>query len=235
MKETPLLFTPENAQKCFDGTKTQTRRLNGLDQFNALPDRWRIEGKTFAFDGGFDYVPVPKCPYGLVGDRLWVREQWAIGVSTGNSWHSEDGPIKAMVEPQRYQRRYAGAGTDGFFGKWRPSIHMNRWACRSFLDLTEIRVQRLQEISEEDAKAEGVTMRGPLPDDWHRSRPCFHCGQRKSQHVGTVSACFGGYGTVFNPNSFVGGFHCLWESINGPGSWAANPWVWCLSFKRVNP
>ena len=90
---------------------------------------------------------------------------------------------------------------------WRPSIHMPRWASRLTLEITEIRVQRLQEISEEDAKAEGCQAweyRNPTTDDddFATSR-----------------------------DEFID----LWRSINGPRSWAANPWVWCVSFKKVQP
>lgn len=199
----PILFTPENVRAILDGRKTQTRRLNGLKKFNEQPDRWRLEGNTFAFDGGFDYVPLPKCPYGQPGDRLWVRETWAIGLSTGNSWHSEDDRIKSIAEPQRYSRRYAADGTQGFWGKWRPSIFMPRWACRLWLELTEVRVERLQECSEEDAIAEGVTV-----------------GRIVGSEEFSISA--------------VAAYQELWGSINGEDSWAANPWVWVLTFRKVS-
>lgn len=194
MKERPILFSPPMVQALLDGRKTQTRRVIKLNQAGRAV---RAGRNWHPGDPNADKA----CPYGIPGDRLWVRETWAIGISTGNSWHSEDGRIKAISEPQRYQRRYAANGTDGFFGKWRPSIFMPRWASRITLEITEIRVQRLQEISEEDAEAEGC--------------------------VAKVS--FSETRTVLARE----GFSHLWESINGPDSWDANPWVWCVSFKKV--
>lgn len=88
-------------------------------------------------------------------------------------------------------------------------IHMPRWASRLTLELTEVRVERLQDISETDAVAEGCDHNGP----------CDHARQ-SCEDIG----CFGS-------NSYRGGYYDLWNSINGDGSWAANPWVWCLSFR----
>lgn len=197
MKERPILMTPENAQKCFDGTKTQTRRI-----IKPQP-----ENGTYCpyHEGVGSDRKARVCPHGKVGKRLWVRETWAIGVSTGNSWHSEDGPIRTMHEPWRYQRRYRGSGESGFCGKWRPSLLMPRWACRTVLELTEVRVERLNEISHEDALAEGCAGQG-----WKVSDAAH---------------------PVVYP---VDAFRSLWESINGPGSWGLNSWVWVLTFRRVN-
>lgn len=160
------------------------------------------------------------CPHGKVGKRLWVRETWAIGVSTGNSWHSEDGPIRTMHEPWRYQRRYRGSGESGFCGKWRPSLLMPRWACRLVLELTEVRVERLQEISEADAQAEGAAfvceLCGCDLDTDHGAAVHFACDDPDCERA-----------------SHREGFRRLWESINGAGSWALNPWVWVLEFREV--
>ena len=191
----PILFTPENVRAILEGRKTQTRRLVKLTDAGRIkkpgsPKNWHPD----------DANAVQACPYGMRGDRLWVRETWAIGVSTGNSWHSEDGRIKSIAEPHRYSRRYAADGTEGFCGKWRPSIFMPRWACRLVLELTEVRVERLQECSEADAIAEGV-------------KPCGHSSFHVDEHTCSYKK--------------------LWESINGDGSWAKNPWVWVLTFKRV--
>ncbi len=205
-KERPILFSGPMVQAILDGRKTQTRRaikLNHSGRAARAGRNWHLG------DPNADKA----CPYGAPGDRLWVRETWAIGVSTGNSWHSEDGRIKAMAEPQRYQRSYSADGKEGFCGKWRPSIFMPRWASRITLEITEILVQRLQEISEEDAKAEGAM--------FHDGRGIGHSGWRhdfKDVHTDARSS-----------------FMSLWESINGIGSWSANPWVWCVSFKRVQP
>lgn len=95
--------------------------------------------------------------------------------------------------------------------RWRPSIHMPRWASRILLEITAVRVERLQDISEEQALAEGV-----------RGEPCDHARQACAD-IG----CWG--------DTAKGAFGFLWESLNGEGSWAANPWVWVVEFKRVTP
>lgn len=161
--------------------------------------------------------------YGQPGDRLWVRETWA----------SLGGPKSG---PYVYR-----ADTDGervrVDAPWRPSIHMHRAASRLTLDVVGVRAERLHDITEDDAQREGVNVGArawPPGDDPHRLA-CTHCGQRRATHSGSVYACFGGYGTVFNPNTYRGGFAQLWESINGTGSWAFNPLVWRVEFRVVKP
>lgn len=100
-------------------------------------------------------------------------------------------------------------GESLYGNRWRPSIHMPRWASRLTLELTEVRVERLQAISEVNARAEGC----------HHNGPCDHA-RRSCEEIG----CFG-------PNSYRGVYADLWNSIDGPGSWEANPWVWVLSFR----
>lgn len=95
--------------------------------------------------------------------------------------------------------------------RWRPSIHMPRWASRILLEVTDVRVERLQDISEEQALAEGV-----------RGEPCDHARQACAD-IG----CWG--------DTAKGAFGFLWESLNGEGSWAENPWVWVVEIKRVTP
>ncbi len=141
-----------------------------------------------------------KCPY-EVGMRLWVRETWgiapmAIHYRADNSFRSVE---RHLVEPL-----YGITG-------WRPSIFMPRWARRPALEVTEVRVQRVQEISEEDARAEGIFSNSQYQDDW------FHW-ERKD--VGYMSAKLA--------------YSVLWDSINGETYlWKDNVWVWAVSFKRV--
>lgn len=218
MKERPILMTPENAQKCHDGTKTQTRRLNGLGEINEDPGSWACtfldSVKAFVF-GRQPAVPRGhrqiQCPYGVVGDRLWVREAWGMSyidiVPTGRpfiaggTWGSPSRPLRRACAvfkadgPMPDDSPYETA-------RWCPSIHMPRWACRTVLEITEVRVERLQEITEEDAKAEGCKPHPPSGLD----------------------------GRVYRRP-----FECLWGSINGAGSWDLNPWVWVIAFKKVRP
>lgn len=204
MKERPILMTPENAQKCHDGTKTQTRRLNGLEEINEDPGSWTrtfldiaqafVFGKRPVVPGGHRQI---QCPYGVVGDRLWVREAYCCEYDDdcipipGKYFYKGTGVEVRAVDGDGFQKwRKDGTGCS----PWIPSIHMPRFACRTVLEITEIRVERLQEISEEDARAEGI------------------------QEVGI--------GAVHD-------FMILWESINGQGSWELNPWVWVIAFKKV--
>jgi hypothetical protein len=136
------------------------------------------------------------CPYGQPGDRLWVRETWRRDIDKIDGarlvqYRADD----AIVEAPRTYFDLPSAG-------WIPSIHMPRWASRLTLEITGVRVERLQDISEADAIAEG----------WPKQiDPGAHTG---------------GNGGPFD------WYRALWESINGPGSWDANPWVWVVSFKR---
>lgn len=213
MKETPILFTPANYQAILDGSKTQTRRTKGLEYVNADPDGFELrqqhEGLYFFFPKGGAAGGVLRCPYGHAGDRLWVREgleRRDLGV--------------------RYRRDKATVSKGEYTWQWQRDtlspIHMPKWAARLWLEIVEVRVQRLQEISEEDAKAEGAAF------------TCVLCGQDlDTVHGAEVHwacddpDCMGA--------SHREGFHRLWESINGPGSWDENPWVWAISFKVVTP
>jgi hypothetical protein len=163
----PILFQPEMVKANLDGRKTETRRLNGLELINQHPDDWKflkfetdpefITGvdkmdnnivKTFPglyaefahIDGDFEMYRNIKCPYGNVGDILWVRETYG---------KSNDGKI-------HYAANYCSPKYDKPDGGWKPSIHMPKQACRIFLLLKEVKVERLLDITEEGAIAEGV-------------------------------------------------------------------------------
>jgi hypothetical protein len=173
------------------GRKTQTRRIVKGQPANAEQAKlWR-------------------CPYGAPGDRLYVRETWAVGVCA-------DGLSPKELNPVTWLRDNGGLwfAADSAEpthpiserGKTRVSIHMPRWASRTLLDVVSVRVERLQDISEDDAKAEGVV---PLPYD--PEGDCWTDGKHRTA------------------------FESLWNEINGwsPNAWEANPWVWVITFKRV--
>lgn len=205
VRERPIIFTPENAQKVFEGTKTQTRRIL-KPQPAGNGDYWDLynKGPEWAFWLNDNRMSEPRtwpCPYGQPGDRLWIREHiWVPPHISYRMWRDgADTWPKAMYRAEM-------DSNDVEFGKehkWKskPSIHMPRWACRTVVELTEVRVERVQEITEEDAKAEGCEPHAPSGFD----------------------------GRVYRRP-----FECLWESINGKGSWALNPFVWVLSFRRLN-
>lgn len=187
IKERPILFSGPMVRAILDGRKTQTRRIikgNGTWSVDSEDDGkpWPGYGDEFG-----DWVRA-KCPYGQPGDRLWVRETFGYAFDCGHFNHLH----------QNRQVLYKVGDT--CVERWRPSIHMPRWASRINLEITGIRVERLQEISEEDAEAEGSdTCLGEVP--------------------------------LF---TYTEAYQVLWESINGEGSWDANPFVWVVEFKRAD-
>lgn len=171
MKERPILFSGAMVSAILDGTKTQTRRVvkpqpyidemgnacwNGLN-FGQSAD------KVPHFQSLASPIPSSKtkrvhCPYGKPGDRLWVRETWARDSEDDALFYRAD--VGSGNEADDWQRNIDD-GANGY--RWRPSIHMPRWASRITLEVTGVRVERLQEISGSDAVAEGVRSR--LPDN----------------------------------------------------------------------
>src|SRR5690606_3684193 len=172
------------------------------------------------------------CPYGRPGDRLWVRESWQYA-----NWTEEGEPYIRYAAAgaqelfdvgriphdwfDRLEDIWSGLSTEANYAidnraadrRWRPSIHMPRWASRITLEITDVRVERLRDISEADAQAEGVAL---------DTEPCDH-PRRSCGDVG----CLG--------PTHRAAFAELWMQINGAGSWDANPWVWVVSFRRVAP
>jgi hypothetical protein len=198
-----------------DGRKTQTRRVIKYIPDLGDPDRWchKLESVN-AFCGDFRRY----CPFGQPGDRLWVRETFRMyplggdpGSETYNRLGSGVGVDYKIPDSEGYEGCNfdepdfceAGNGNE----KWRPSIHMPRWASRITLEVVDVRVERVQEISFEDAKAEG------LP-------------------VETVCTGYTNWGN--EEHSKTVHFPKLWNSINekrGFG-WDENPWVWVVEFKK---
>lgn len=201
MKERPILFSGPMVRALLERRKTQTRRVvkhqitgpnppvDIFDWYEGEPPRRKWVG-AHRGDGnhpgcGRDNErdnALRLCPYGEPGDRLWVRETWAEVDS------DDPRPV--------YAYRADDPDPRSIDGSWRPSIFMPRGACRLTLGVTGVRVQRLQEISEDDALAEGV---GPFD-----GRSCRHA------------------------------YEALWQEINGKRApWASNPWVWVVTFKRI--
>lgn len=208
MKERPILFSAPMVRALLDGSKTQTRR---------------IMKRHVLIDSGFidTFIKLPEnhvaddCPYGQPGDRLWVRETWKYWDWTedGMPWikYKADDTTKFFDScvPEEWSDRLEQvwvelSESDNYTidqaardHKWRPSIHIPRWASRILLEITAVRVERLQDISVGDCCAEGA----PL-DKTHAVEPWYRD---------------------------------LWESINGPGSWDVNPWVWVIDVKVMQP
>ncbi|ENP3525835.1 hypothetical protein ACDB31_001296 [Salmonella enterica] len=204
-----MIFNAEMVRAILDGRKTQTRRIMkvqpGTPEFGL---RRIIESSKANENGMYFWSQDDACgikarskpflfPYGEVGDRIWVRETFRVHsratdvatlvyrASVRNSWTEQTHrvPVAVCNKPATPE-------------KWTPSIHMPRWASRITLEITDVRVERLNSITESDAEAEGVTDTG-----------------------------FG--------DLLVDGFRYLWKSIYGEESWAANPWVWVIEFKRI--
>lgn len=160
--------------------------------------------------------PFNDCPYGKPGDRLWVRETWA-NVKTEPTWTGA-----AMCEEGQIVYR-ADFGPEPVDWNWRPSIHMPRAASRINLEITGIRVERLNDISESDAVAEGIESFRPVPGDGPGS---IYDGYIYKDYTGKNAVPY----FITDPRE---SFRTLWESINGPGSWGKNPWVWVIDFQDL--
>jgi hypothetical protein len=217
IKERPILMSAPMVRAILEGRKTQTRRIVKPQPKPAPMAGWWVDYDTpkekhfsFAEDVCEHYFHEVACPYGNVygdgsADRLWVRETWRDRMPGGCE------PMKEMVE---YAATPWPAEHDaGEIGKWRPSIFMPRWASRITLEITDIRIERLKDISNADAEAEGV--------EWDGSFVVMGPGHIKVPKGSPRSA-----------------FTRLWDSINGQGeenpkSWDANPFVWVIEFKRV--
>ncbi len=212
MKHIPILFSTDMVQAIIDGRKTQTRRTKGLEKINERPDKWHyvhmvIEDKDYLsarFHDTSDLISIP-CPYGKIGDVLWVRESFQ---------KRTDRALELGFDRYYYKAGWEGC-TDG---GWKPSIHMPKTACRIWLQITDIRVERVQDISKEDAQAEGVEM-GFCYDTVLNKDLVTYKNYLTGKHIWMGAQL---------------SFRTLWESINGEQSWKANPWVWVISFKQIN-
>ena len=218
MKERPILFSAEMVRAVLDGRKTQTRRVvkpqppagyNRVSEYVFDPTL----SARFENDGSPLGMWTKRSPYGQPGDRLWVRERfgayrnghpttikdatYAVLADGSQMW--ADGtyfPFSDTPKPQAMEHIV-----------WRPSIFMPRWASRITLEVTEVRVERVQEITWREVLTEGV-----MP-----------CGENYAATKGGTEQLIADFGS-------------LWNKINGkrPGcSWGDNPWIWCVGFKRI--
>lgn len=196
MKERGMIFNAEMVRAILDGRKTQTRRPV---KFPLIDKNMGCELAGNELAGELAAHNYWNSPYGKPGDRIWVRETFRVHsratdvatlvyrASVRNSWTEQTHRVPIAVCDKQATPE-----------KWTPSIHMPRWASRITLEITDVRVERLNDIRECDAKAEG--------------------GQTECTLIG---------------DKYYPGFRSLWKSIYGEESWAANPWVWVIEFKRV--
>ncbi|MCY1720202.1 hypothetical protein OU798_07600 [Prolixibacteraceae bacterium Z1-6] len=239
--ERPILFSTPMVQAILDGSKTQTRRTNGIKQVNDNPSINDYKGaagndpRIHEFSrisvGARILTIKEKCPYGQPGDLLWVREKFAI---SGLMWQAK--PSLAIKYCSDNAVKYAASDND-WQHAWRPSIHMPKAAARIWLQVEEISVERLQDISEEDAKAEGIKISyafGENEEHFYVYPPKekgkgIFCGPcRVDDTWVSKSSAFGSKA----PAKFS--FASLWSSVNGIGSWEQNPWLWVVKFKVLS-
>jgi len=175
------------------GAKTQTRRAVKLPLIDRQFTGWAVAGceaNSLLREGHHEL-----CPYGKVSDHLWVKETFAPHpeVNAETIYRADRGGD------------YQGAAQGDF--KWKPSLFMPRARSRITLEITEIRVERLQDISDGDAKLEG----------------CIVCEDRSHSHAE--------HGLRYTP--YRTAYQALWESIHGKGAWDVNPWLWVIGFKKL--
>lgn len=203
----PIIFSAPMVRALLAGSKTQTRRVVKSLCRSGLIAGISADGHPIERVVGVGTRLLP-CPYGKPGDQLWVRETFAIVPRT--AYRCSEG-VQQMLRPDDdHDAAIFRAGWDRSRGgfRWRPSIHMPRWASRILLEVTDVRVERLQDISEADALAEGIEY---LP------------------RIGGFGLPDGSHFHVFDPRI---SYWSLWDAINGPGAVEANPWVWCVSLER---
>jgi hypothetical protein len=227
MKERPILFNAEMVRAILSGRKTQTRRVIKLPLIDKNMG-CELAGNELAGEvAANDYR---NCPLGQPGDQLWVREAFRMAksldshspnvvaeLSLNAGYKTPWAPIQLEADGAR-AGKWTGFDTPPAVtepGKLRPSLHMPRWASRIDLLITSVRVERLNDISEEDAKAEGASTavwfakHGVPEEDWETLTP----------------------GPNF-PATHINGFAALWDSIYQ--NWQENPWVWVIEFELIN-
>jgi hypothetical protein len=238
MTERPILFSSAMIRAILSGAKSQTRRVVATRhplQFiggrgeGADPDKWGWffdgpdhhgymvlgRGHNERHDHGITSIP---CPYGEPGDLLWCKETWGIGTRPCPQRGWRDGVeyrADCADDEPPLLHEFPEQDLESIRRGWRPSIFMPRWASRITLGITEVRVQRLQEISEDDARAEGMSPSLTHPGLWHNPLPE---DERSEDYCAAARDAFG----------------LLWQHINGQRApWSSNPWVWALTFRRM--
>src|SRR5574343_491511 len=241
VRERPILFSAPMVRAILAGQKTQTRRVVKPQPPSNMHRHCWFDAPVYAWT----YEPEPaakwhrvRCPYGVPDDRLWVRETWASpeiqivaykADAECGAWMGDGGGGRIWIrhglihESPYYMQGRFPADTRTlrkYGGRWRPSIHMPRWASRITLEILSVRVERLQEITEEDAIAEGVESAA--------------CAARPGKRVYRDY-----YLDKHDPFEWYAdprrSYESLWDRINGKRGypWVSNPWVWAVEFRRV--
>lgn len=218
MKERPILFSTPMVRAILAGTKTQTRRVFKLPSKCSWYEGLGGEAKGWIEDDegpAWWHIDEQRCFYVDPGDQLWVREAWRVIdvadcfapreiTAAHRIWFETDGPHEPPA------------------GRYRPGMFMPRWASRITLEVTGVRVERLQDINRSDAIAEGV--------QWNECPTHQTLANMEAQRIGDSMGMATHYTAEID---YVGGYRRLWESINGPDSWDKNPWVWAITFQKI--
>ncbi len=248
IKESPILFSAPMVRAILSGQKTVTRRVI-KPQPTLKTDEWVVDaggtgkwmgsGPSPATGGTRQTWGWATCPYGQPGDRLWVRETWSdvnLQGAPGIAYRADD-DVRDLMEDESFLDDQGAFNYDdprsapyhfscwsedlisGTEGRWRPSPHMPRWVCRILLEITGVRVERLQDGDGETAfesryLAEGI-------NKIHHGDGAF------AYHASNKDPLPGNW---CHPED---AFKDLWNSLNGIGAWESNPWVWVIEFKRV--
>jgi len=233
MKERPILFSGPMVRAIISGQKTVTRRVV-KPQFQTAPVDV-VDGVP-SWDSPTNYAGEVQmntqhgkpCPYGKPGDRLWVRETWLEDPEDDGTWAytqymgCKGSPLSDI--PKRFQKPghcIFRSSWDGSDLLWRPSIHMPRWASRILLEVTDVRVERLRD-SDDMALLDEL---GDMLED------CDSVAGREFSRIESLQVA--GAPLKMLPEMY--GFKAWWDKTNGGGSFDANPWVWLVEFKRIEP
>ncbi|MEA3327796.1 MAG: hypothetical protein U9R53_10920, partial [Chloroflexota bacterium] len=201
MKERPILFNQSSIKAILEGRKTQTRRIIKKQFIHILPMRIPNEWVTLDTTNP-NHGSIIKCRFGDIGDHLWVRETWRVNKDFDNLKPSlilvaMNNDVQGCIDYRATQRG------ESFWGKWRPSIHMPRWASRISLEIIRIRVERAQNISLHDINAEGTP----------------HTLDKGVRPFGTRREQFQRYwDSIYSKQGY---------------GWDENPWVWIIEFKKL--
>jgi len=238
MKESPILFTTDMVQANLDGRKTMTRRIKGLEEIPVNEDvftKYEYKGLAEGLPNTHCFARLWRnnwvetyhahCPYGIAGDILWVRENflkppvitYKMLRDGADTWPKIDYQASCSeIEIDQYK---------SWGWKLKPSIHMPKDYARIWLQIINIRVERLRDITEEDAKNEGIQIK-PYGSPPFFCTLDYSCKPAKNGFIPGFCADTGA--------QFRESFKTLWESINGSHSWWENPWVWVISFKVLS-
>ncbi|WP_234734520.1 hypothetical protein [Tellurirhabdus bombi] len=223
----PILYSTPMVQSIQNGRKTNTRRVvkpqPGFDRMGLTSAGWVYKDGLWHYPEASPEISI-KCPYGQIGDTHWVRETWCelVPEHVGKSKYVYRADLSFTDgDGERCRQDYIKAG---FPYHWKPSIFMPKEACRIWLRIKDIRIERLQDISEEDALSEGVerctvylidTKQDALRFRDYTSRYDLDHPKHRWLHTAKDS------------------FRSLWQKINGWESWRENPWVWRIEFERI--